>query len=460
MSEIEKRPEFHFDSKANNEELSIIKSAFNEVYRLLKKNLKKPFLLVKTRCAYPGGKFKGAYIWDSAFISNIWRIWDNDIAKEIMMPFLDHQLENGMCPKDIGLRFKLNKKQTNPPLIAWALTENARMTGDYEELKELYPKLQKFNEFLYRKRERDGLFIWKHSYESGIDNSPRFTDITEKEEYDIQNFWAIDFSSWMVLHNQRMAEIAENLNLGDDAKEYKSKADLLIKNINKHLWDESIGYYFDYDLKHERFIDIPTIASFFPLYVNAPDENKAKKLIEHLKNPDEFNTLVPFPTVAHNHPTFVKDMWRGPNWINTSYIVIKGLQNYGEEEFAADCAYRTVKGVAMTHHNLGSIYEFYDPDNYHQEELSRKKGNLYKQITLGSKPVGNFTGWSGLVNTLFVEIILGYKRLNGKTTVTPKLPPEWTNVDISFSLPQYNQLVSVSIDQNQTIKTNIKSLSK
>jgi hypothetical protein len=36
-------------------------------------------------------------------------------------------------------------------------------------------------------------------------------------------------------------------------------------------------------------------------------------------------------------------------------------------------------------------------------ELRRKKGNLWKRLTLGSKPVKNFVGWSGLANTLVME---------------------------------------------------------
>jgi neutral trehalase len=442
-----------------------IEECFNAVYDLLLRNLKDPRGKIKTMFVYPGPKYPSAYLWDSAFISGIWRMWDNDVARQIMMPFLDNQLETGACPQTVALGYFVNKKITNPPLITWALLEAVRMEGDYSYFKPIYAKLKKYNDFLYKERSKDGLFIWLHSYESGIDNSPRFTDASEKIKYDINRMWAIDLNCWMVLQNDALAEISSKLGFKDEATVYAEKAKSLKALINQHMWDESSGFYYDFDFVEKKFIDTPTIFSLFPLFVGVPKDSQKEKLIAHIKNPKEFETLVPFPTVIHSADVFMKDCWRGPVWINTSYVVLQALEKIGLTEYASKMAYRLVKGVAMTYANEGSIYEFYDPDNYTLTELSRKKGNFYKQLTLGCKPVKNFCGWTGLVNTLLLEMVLGIRRIDGKTEVSPALPEEWkqlalkeqTSITIKVSIPQFNQEITIVLSKEGKSTSQIVS---
>ena len=436
----------------HEDEICKIKDMFDEIHSQLNLNLVNSYGKCKGHFATPGPKYPAAYLWDSAFISGVWRLWDVEIAKQIMMPFLDNQLDNGQCPQTISLGLIINSKITNPPLIAWSLVEIARMSGDYSFFRLIYPKLKKFNEFLYRERcNKNGLFVWKHSYESGIDNSPRFTDTSEKIKVNINEIWAVDFNTWMVLHNDRMAEIADKLGFNSDASEFSEKRDKLITLINETLWDSNSGLYFDFNFEKKELIKIPTIFSLFPMFAKVPTIDQAKQLVENIKNPDLFNTLIPFPTVARNEKSFMKDCWRGSVWINTSYVVIKALQFYGENELAAEMAYRIVKGVANTFHNEGSIFEFYDPDNYTLTELSRKKGNFYKQITLGGKPVKNFVGWTGLANTLLIEDVIGYKRVNGKTSFCPHFPSEFKNIKITIEINQFLERLEIYMDEKDVV---------
>jgi hypothetical protein len=434
-----------------NEDLINFTSVFKEINSLLDLNLINPFKKCKTYFANPGPKYPAAYLWDSAFISGIWRIWDTNIAKEIMMPFIDNQLDNGHCPQTVSLGISVNSKITNPPLIAWSLYEIAKMIDDYSFFKPIYLKLKAFNEFLYHERCVDGMFVWKHSYESGIDNSPRFTDASEKIKIDISKIWAVDFNTWMVLQNDCLMKIAEKIGNDSDIIEFKKKRDKLTNLMNQYLWDEESGLYYDYDFEKNDLIQIPTIFSLFPMFAMVPNQTQSIELIKNIKNPDLFNTLIPFPTVAKNAESFMKDCWRGSVWINTSYVIIKSLQNYGENKLAGEMACKIVKGVANTYANEGSIYEFYDPDNCNLDELTRKKGNLYKQITLGSKPVKKFVGWSGLANTLLIEDVIGYKRIDGNTQFHPHFPEEIKNIRIRLEIDQFSEILDVLMNNEEII---------
>ena len=416
----------------------LIEKGYKEIFRCLEINLNAPLLKLKRRWAMPAGKYMACYLWDSAFISQIWKYWDEDVACEILFPLLDSQADDGRVPHFTS--FLNQSNLTQPPLIAWALSG---LKVEKRYLEPIYFKLKRFNQWLYlNRRFENGLFFWKHPYESGIDNSPRFTDRSEKQRYDLTKLAVVDLNAYMVLQNQSLIKLAERLKeqngeeLERDVLEFKEKNRELIELIQRYLWDEEAGLYFDYDVFEERRISLNTIASFIPLVAKIPTETQAKRLKEHLENTNEYNTIIPLPSIAINDELFVKDTWRGPVWLNTAYLILKGLENYQYYELSGEFALRLIEGVFKTWQNEGSFYEFYDPERFDLRELTRKKGNLWKQITLGGKPVKNFVGWTGLVNPILIESILGYDKL--ERTIQPKIPENLKGKTVALGFPQEN----------------------
>ena len=112
-------------------------------------------------------------------------------------------------------------------------------------------------------------------------------------------------------------------------------------------------------------------------------------------DPNEFNTPFPLPSTALNDPTFEKDCWRGPIWINTAYMAIVGMERYGYNDDAALISFKLADGIYKTYDNTGKFVEFYDPQRYDLKELSRKKGNLFKLFQNGNKPKPAVRGLDG-----------------------------------------------------------------
>jgi neutral trehalase len=239
-----------------------------------------------------------------------------------------------------------------------------------------------------------------------MDNSPRFANRNVTRIGDMKDLAAIDLSSYMALQNETLARMAEALDLPDEAAEFKNKGEELNRLVNDLLWDEGSGLYYDRDMKKNELIKIKTIAGLVPLFCGVPDPERARKLRDHVMDPAEFNTPMPLPSVARNDPAFEKDMWRGPVWINTSYMVILGLERYGFGAEAAELSFRTADGVYRNYNLTGGFYEYYDPDHDGIEELGRKN-SPYKKLSGADKPKPHFVGWTGLVNTLVIEHVLG-----------------------------------------------------
>jgi len=77
--------------------------------------------------------------------------------------------------------------------------------------------------------------------------------------------------------------------------------------------------------------------------------------------------------------------------------------------------------------------------------LHRKRGNLWKRLTLGAKPVADFVGWSGLVNTLLIENMLGLRNGSRGVEITPRFPPQAEGLKFSLNLPRHELLIELNI---------------
>lgn len=378
--------------------------AFSAVYETLRKNLRTP----RNRPAYaqPSPRYPGVYLWDSAFIAEVWRLWDPAVAEDIIASVLRNQQGDGRVPH---VRSILGTSEwSNPPLLSWSAMRLYRQTGNRAFLEQVYPALRGFHAWYQSNRRlSNGLFYWKHPYESGLDNSPRFADRRESRFDDTTRLMAVDLSAYVALDAENLAEMAEALGLSGEAQDFRATAGTVKALINEHLWDEERQAYFDRNIDTGRFVHVLSVASLVPLTAGVPSAERAKLLVGQILDPKLFNTPTPFPSVARSDPAFEKDCWRGPVWVNMAYLAILGLERYGYGAEAKDLSRRLVDGVYKTWGNTGKFVEYYDPERLDLEELSRKRGNLYKRLTLGDKPVSQFVGWTGLVNNLAVEQ-LGY----------------------------------------------------
>lgn len=380
--------------------------AFDAVFTDLCRNLKTPDFLFRGYRAHPGPNYKGAYLWDSAFIMQVWMYWDPQMAQRLVDWILKFQTKDGMLPHAIAEIIIKPKRihKSQPPLLAWASWRVYERSRDKKFLKRVYPGLKRYHEWLMTdRRHPDGLFFWATPYESGIDNSPRFANRTESWMDDTTQLASVDMSSYVATSMEALANMAAVLGITEDQKRFKSQYADLKRVMNEKLWDDKDGTYYDWDYRTMNFVKIHTISNLTPMVAGIPDDFKAARLMRDIMDPARYNTLIPFPTVSRHDPKFEKDMWRGPVWVNTAYLGILGADRYGYREEAAELSYKLVKGVYETWKNTGNFYEFYDPERYDIKELTRKKGNLWKRLTIGRKPVKRLIGWTGLANTLVFE---------------------------------------------------------
>ena len=300
------------------------------------------------------------WLWDSMFHAMAFVRYDPQMAKESILAVLQCQKEDGFIPHMMKSR-TVTSSITQPQVIAWAVLEVYRRTGDKAFLADCAEKIAAFLLWfpLHRDQNRNGLLEWKTDFsnvrcrcdESGMDNSPRF-DTTETLE-------AIDSSSFFVHDCRCMAEIFRILKNDAQARRFDALANETAQKVNDLLWDETAGGYCDRTLSG-KLTGVLTCCSFLPLFAGICDEEKAAKLVELLQDETKFAVPLPVPSISRDHPDFGTDMWRGGVWLNFNYFIVQGLQRYGYFDLARTLREKTLQTVERYFEQTGVIFEFYD----------------------------------------------------------------------------------------------------
>ena len=155
-------------------------------------------------------------------------------------------------------------------------------------------------------------------------------ELTISEIINEAGFASFDLSAQMKLHYDAMTKIEALLKRIIQSKDYAHKSAQLKETINHCMWDEKKGFYFnvirDCKSKFEQF----TLSSYWSLYAQIADKEKAQRMLAYLKDPEYFKTTMPFPALAVKDPQYHEhgDYWRGGVWPPLVYITIKGLMNY------------------------------------------------------------------------------------------------------------------------------------
>lgn len=425
-------------------EASVFSQGFAEIYAVLFANLQQADLLSPYRYAIPGPAFRGVYLWDSAFIAQVWTWWDLQVAREVLLSVVE--LRDGDRLQHVVTELS-QSRYTQPPLIAWSGMAIARMSspaGARAFLERLYRPLRAYQRWLEtHRRLENGLYGWAHPYESGVENAPRFSNRDESVLRNTQAVGAPDFCTYVVLQLEALSEMAHCLGRPEEAQAFAAKAQRLRDRMNALLWDERDGLYYDLDAAGMP-VRVSTVASLLPLWAGVPDAERARRLLARILDPRHYGSLIPIPSVGRAEHCFEKDMWRGPVWVNTAYGVMQGLLRYGFEREAGELAFRLCRGVYRVFSEERQVYEFYDPDAFHTKDLRRKRGNWWKAMTLGRGPQRDFVGWSGLVNTLVIEVLLGLSLRQGRLTLRPRLPPACVGMTLALVLHQARRRLSLS----------------
>ena len=326
---------------------------------------------------YPENDKKIISLFESVF-SSFFLVYSNrnfDACKNIDY-FYARQEESG------AIRWKYDLKDNTPvldaenpegvglPLFALAEYNLYHKSANKKRIKDVMPFLQKYMTWLDTTfKQENGLYAVPVCA-STMSNSPR-KDVA----------YPIDFNACMAINASYMAALGDILNDKDLIFQYKKMYFSIKTRIDKLMWDSETGFYYDLDKDQQR-LSTKTIAAYWTMLAEIPSADKADCLVAHLNDPNSFGTDHPFPTLSADDPNFSEDGngYCGSVFPALNFMVIKGLEKYGQYELARECAIRHLYFVLETlmpnnDKEVGDLFEAYLPNKEGRAKMD-KDGTL------------------------------------------------------------------------------------
>ena len=302
-----------------------------------------------------------------------------------------------------------------PPLHAVATLEVYRNARDRTEalasLRRVYPALEGWHRYLLGPRDAGGIGLSAilHPWESGLDNSPaweaaladfeipdggvpayrrrdlvhadpadrpsdaaydRFVYLAEAYRrlgYDDARICAMSpfvivgplVNALLVWSSLAMAEIAALV--GDDPAPHRRTAAEVRAAMASQLWDVEHGRYYSRNLRAGVLLREASILSFMPLVDPQLPADGVRGIVRDLSatsfHPAESGEHYVVPSYDLTSPQFdPRRYWRGPVWINTDWLIWRGLLQHGRAELARHVAESMLALVRKS-----GFREYYDP---------------------------------------------------------------------------------------------------
>jgi putative isomerase len=358
----------------------------------LKRNIVKPPKgLLLHEYIVPAGPYFQLFDWDMYFMSaalsydKVSRPFEGSV--EDFLAFVDEFANwTGYTPREIAPDAIWALPEMCKPFLAQAAVRASLTSGDVSWLRGSdpppssdpnYRKLQIFERpnaaprlTYYQKlkdtlvfwennrRASDGLFVWYNGVESGTDNNPAVSDTPS------QTTEGVDLQSYIYREYLALAFLAARLGVPADADHYEAKAAALKSLVQERMWSEADGSFWNMDSRTHAFVKIKTWTNFVPLWAGVASEAQAARMIPSLLDPEAFRAPNGVRTLAKTEGLYdpAKGYWRGPVWVLSNYLMMRGLLTFGHRAEAAELADKTQHLLVADFQKTGGMNENYNPE--------------------------------------------------------------------------------------------------
>ena len=392
----------------------------------------------------PGGRFNEMYGWDSYFIQ-VGLLGDGEIelAKNMADNFL-YQIEHYGKVLNANRTYYLTRSQ--PPFLTQMVLGVYRKTHDIKWLRDAVPAIEKYYRFWtsephltqetglsryydlgdgpapevisderddkgrthydrvkeyyrtheikdydlgqYYRREKDELtdLFYKSDRsmrESGFDPSNRFGPFN----IDIIHYDPVCLNSLLYLMETETAEIMKTLGRAAEANVWLGRSEKRRRSINRLMWDERDGLYYDYNFVEKRVRRYRFVTAFYPLWAGIADPKQAARVVANL---DRFERAGGLQTSTNASGS----QWDAPfGWGNLQMIAVKGLRRYGYAKEANRITANFLSMILKDFLEHNTIVEKYD--------VVRRSSQLGAGIKFGYAANQIGFGWT---NAAFTEL--------------------------------------------------------
>jgi alpha,alpha-trehalase len=168
------------------------------------------------------------------------------------------------------------------------------------------------------------------------------------------HFAPVCLNSLLYKTEKDLEEISQLLGKTAEAGQWKQKAEQRKQLIDKYLWDDQRGLFFDYDLRTGARSTYEYVTTFYPLWTGLASSQQAQAVARNLKIFEQPGGLA---TSSNNTGM----QWDYPyGWAPLQSLAVEGLRRYGYAADADRISYEFLSTVADNFRREGTIREKYD----------------------------------------------------------------------------------------------------
>ncbi|MGA2649075.1 MAG: alpha-L-rhamnosidase [Terracidiphilus sp.] len=276
-----------------------------------------------------------------------------EAARNNHMAFFHLQRPDGQLPASVKTTENgYGQIQMVVPIAATAL-ELAQLTGDEELLTTAYAACGRWDAWLrqYRDTRKTGLVEGFCTYDTGHDNSPRWTGIPNRcPDADARKCPPLaslprlcpDLSATVYGGRMALAAMAKALGKSGEAAKWESDAETLRRLIIDKLYSPEDASFYDLDAQNQ-FVRVrgDLISRVLGEHVLDLSHRHDKAVFEavwtrQLHNAKAFWAPFPFPSIAMDDPAFVRPIprnsWGGASQALTALRAPRWMAQYGKQE--------------------------------------------------------------------------------------------------------------------------------
>jgi alpha,alpha-trehalase len=413
------------------------------------RELREPGLLyLPNPYVVPGGRFNEMYGWDSYFIQvGLVRDGEIELAQNMVDNFL-YEIQNYSKVLNANRTYYLSRSQ--PPFLTQMILNVYRVKRDRKWLSNTVPAIEKYYRFWsgephltretglsryydlgegpapevlsderdaqgrthydrvkeyyrtnkvtdydvsqYYDKEKDQLtpLFYKgdrSNRESGFDPSNRFGPFN----IDIIHYDPVCLNSLLYLMETDTAEIMTTLGRPVEARAWLARAEARRRSVNRLMWDEKDGLYYDYNFATKTVRRYPFATTFYPLWAGIADSKQAARVVSNLHLLERAGGLQTSTYASGSQ-------WDAPfGWAPLEMIAVNGLRRYGYNADADRITANFLSLILKEFNQNKTIVEKYD--------VARRESEISSGIKFGYDY--NVVGF-GWTNAAFTDL---YARL-------------------------------------------------
>ncbi|MGD0693656.1 MAG: trehalase family glycosidase [Terriglobia bacterium] len=186
--------------------------------------------------------------------------------------------------------------------------------------------------------------------ESGFDVSFRFGPYSGSTHH----YAPVCLNSLLYKVEKDLEQISALTGRTEESKQWNLRAQQRRELVNKYLWNEKRGLYFDYDFEHGKQSSYVFITAFYPLWAGLASPEQARAVMRNLKLFEQPGGLAMSTQESIGQ-------WDYPyGWAPTQFIALEGLRRYGFREEANRNAVSFLSTILEGFRRDGTIREKYN----------------------------------------------------------------------------------------------------